>query len=138
MLAAPIAAIHGRGLVLAGTATTVDDRARTHAGIDGIVAQGARRVGIAGPSTAQADASLIGTLALVPQIVDAVRLPVIGGGGIMDGRGIAAVLILGAGAAQLGTSCDEAGDARGVQQASAREDQTAHPAAFSGRRAPRS
>jgi nitronate monooxygenase len=60
------------------------------------------------------DRSLIGTLALVPQIVDAVSVPVIASGGIMDGRGIAAALALGAQAVQLGTaflSCPEAGTA---------------------------
>ena len=45
----------------------------------------------------------IGTLVLVPSVVDAVKLPVIGGGGISDGRGIAAVLSLGAGAVIMGT-----------------------------------
>ena len=56
--------------------------------------------------------ALIGCMALVPQIVDAVRLPVIAAGGIMDGRGIAAALMLGAAAAQMGTAflnCVESG-----------------------------
>ena len=55
---------------------------------------------------------MIGTLALVPQVADAVRIPVIAAGGIMDGRGIAAVLVLGAAGAQLGTAfltCAESG-----------------------------
>jgi nitronate monooxygenase len=49
------------------------------------------------------DAHLIGTFALIPQIVDAVRVPVVAAGGIMDGRGIAAALALGAQGASLGT-----------------------------------
>jgi nitronate monooxygenase len=55
---------------------------------------------------------MVGTLALVPQVVDAVSVPVIASGGIMDGRGIAAALALGAQGVQLGTAflcCAEAG-----------------------------
>ena len=54
-------------------------------------------------ATASAETPLIGTLALVPQVVDAVSVPVIAAGGIMDGRGVFAALSLGAQAAQLGT-----------------------------------
>ncbi len=60
----------------------------------------------------EAEDSLTGTLALVPQIVDRVKLPVAAAGGIADGRGKVAALALGAGAAQIGTSflaCDESG-----------------------------
>src|SRR5207248_4608358 len=56
-------------------------------------------------------AGLIGTMALVPQIVDAVHVPVIAAGGIADGRGIAAAFALGASGVQLGTAfldCPEA------------------------------
>ena len=82
--------------------------------------------------------AMIGTLALVPQIVDAVRVPVIASGGIMDGRGIAAVLALGAAGAQLGTAfltCEEAGVPDAYKQAflDAHEDQTRITRAFSGR-----
>jgi nitronate monooxygenase len=55
---------------------------------------------------------MVGTLALVSQVVDAVTVPVLASGGIMDGRGIAAALALGAAAVQMGTAfltCDEAG-----------------------------
>jgi nitronate monooxygenase len=77
-------------------------------------------------------------MALVPQIVDAVRLPVVASGGIMDGRGIAAALVLGAAGAQLGTAfltCDEAGIPDVYKQAilDAYESDTRVTRAFSGR-----
>jgi nitronate monooxygenase len=81
---------------------------------------------------------MVGTLALVPQMIDAVSVPVIASGGIMDGRGIAAALALGASAVQMGTAfltCDEAGIPEAYRQAilSAHEDQTRLTRAFSGR-----
>ena len=140
--AAAFAAIKAKGLVLAGTATTVDEAvALERAGVDIVVAQGSEAGGHRGTfDNAKADSSLIGTLALVPQIVDAVRVPVIASGGIMDGRGIAAALALGAGAAQLGTAfltCDEAGVPDAYKHAilDAHEDQTRVTRAFSGRAA---
>jgi nitronate monooxygenase len=79
-------------------------------------------------------------MALVPQVVDALSIPVIASGGIMDGRGLAAALVLGAGAAQMGTAflaCEESGAhpefKRAVLEAS--EDETAVTCAFSGRAA---
>ena len=140
--ASALEAIKAKGIVLAGTATTVDEAIELErAGVDVIVAQGSEAGGHRGTfDNAKADASLIGTLALVPQIVDAVRVPVVASGGIMDGRGIAAVLALGAGAAQLGTAfltCDEAGVPDAYKQAilDAHEDQTRVTSAFSGRAA---
>jgi nitronate monooxygenase len=140
--AAAFAAIKAKGLVLAGTATTVDEAvALERAGVDVVVAQGSEAGGHRGTfDNAKADSSLIGTLALVPQIVDAVRVPVVASGGIMDGRGIAATLALGAGAAQLGTAfltCVEAGVPDAYKQAilDAHEDETRVTRAFSGRAA---
>jgi nitronate monooxygenase len=98
-----------------GTATTVAEAvALERAGVDAVVAQGYEAGGHRGTFLDAVDRSLIGTLALVPQIVDAVSVPVIASGGIMDGRGIAAALALGAQAVQLGTAflrCPEAGTA---------------------------
>jgi len=136
--------VKARGLMIGGTATTVDEAvALERAGIDFVVAQGSEAGGhrgtFAGPfDQAAFEAGMIGTLALVPQIVDAVRVPVIASGGIMDGRGIAAVLALGAAAAQLGTAfltCEEAGVPDVYKQAilDAHEDQTRITRAFSGR-----
>ena len=133
-----------RGLTVGGTATTVDEAmALERAGVDFVVAQGSEAGGhrgtFAGPADDAAfEAGMIGTLALVPQIVDAVRVPVVASGGIMDGRGIAAALALGAAAAQLGTAfltCEEAGIPDVYKQAilDAREDQTRITRAFSGR-----
>jgi nitronate monooxygenase len=94
------------------SATNVDEaRALDEAGVDAIVAQGAEAGGHRGTFDPDSTHGEIGTLALVPQIVDAVSVPVIAAGGIADGRGIAAVLTLGAQAAQLGTAflaCPEA------------------------------
>jgi len=96
-----------------GTATTVAEAvALERAGVDVVVAQGYEAGGHRGTFQDAVDRSLIGTLALVPQMVDAVAVPVVAGGGIMDGRGIAAALALGAQAVALGTAflcCPEAG-----------------------------
>jgi nitronate monooxygenase len=81
---------------------------------------------------------MIGTVALVPQVVDAVSVPVIASGGIMDGRGVAAARVLGAQAAQLGTAfltCPEAGVSPAHKRAilAASEHETRITRAFSGR-----
>jgi nitronate monooxygenase len=87
------------------TATTIDEaRELEGAGIDAIIAQGSEAGGHRGSFRAQAGPGNIGTLALVPQVVDAVKIPVIAAGGIMDGRGIAAALMLGASGVQMGTA----------------------------------
>jgi nitronate monooxygenase len=74
------------------------------AGSDLICAQGSEAGAHRGTFLAAPEQSLIGTLALVPQVCDAVDVPVLAAGGIMDGRGVAAALSLGAGAAVLGTA----------------------------------
>jgi nitronate monooxygenase len=96
-----------------GTATTVAEAvALADAGVDAVLAQGSEAGGHRGTFLEPVERSLLGTMALVPQVVDAVPVPVIASGGIMDGRGIAAARLLGAQAVQLGTAflrTDEAG-----------------------------
>lgn len=100
-----VAALQAAGTYVVGTANTVAEaRAWAEAGADGICAQGAEAGGHRGNFLADVEDSLVGTFALVSTIRAAVGLPVIAAGGIMDGRGVAAALALGAGAAQMGTA----------------------------------
>ena len=102
---APFDKVQAAGALITGTATTVDEAvALENAGVDVVVAQGAEAGGHRGGFLAPFEASLIGTVSLVPQVVDRVGVPVIASGGIMDGRGVAAALALGAHGAQLGTA----------------------------------
>jgi len=97
--------LHDAATITIGTATNVDEAlALEDAGVDVVCAQGAEAGGHHGTWAGDPWRSLIGTVALVPMVCDAVHLPVIAAGGIMDGRGVAAALCLGAGAAQLGTA----------------------------------
>jgi nitronate monooxygenase len=129
------------GIATMGTATTVAEaRALEQSGVDFVCAQGAEAGGHRGTFDRDAEPPLIGTLALVPQVVDAVRLPVIAAGGIMDGRGFAAALALGASAVSLGTAflrCPEAGTSAPYRAAlrQARDEATVITRAFSGRAA---
>lgn len=139
--ATQVDALHRAGSYVVGTANTVAEaRAWAEAGADGICAQGAEAGGHRGNFLAETEASLIGTLPLVATVRAAVDLPVIAAGGIMDGRGVAAVLALGADAAQMGTAfllSDEAltsGPWRMAIQA-APDDPTRLTRAFSGRHA---
>ena len=98
--------VHAAGAVVVGTATTVAEAEEVEAaGADLVVAQGAEAGGHRSTFAAGRpdELPLIGTMALVPAVVDAVRVPVLAAGGIMDGRGIVAALALGAAGVQLGT-----------------------------------
>jgi nitronate monooxygenase len=97
--------------VIASATTTAEARWLEERGVDAIIAMGAEAGGHYGHFLRSELTSQIGTFALVPQIVDAVRVPVIATGGIADGRGVVAALALGASAAQIGTAylfCPEA------------------------------
>jgi nitronate monooxygenase len=102
-----------RGIALIGTSTTVNEAiALEQAGVDVIVASGFEAGGHRGSFLQPADDSLTGTMALVPQTVDAVKLPVIAAGAIGDARGIMAAFALGAEGVQMGTAflaCEESG-----------------------------
>lgn len=134
-----IAAAKAAGILVIGTATSVDEAvALEQAGADAVATQGAEAGGHRGSFLTDFDDAMIGTMALVPQVVDAVTVPVIAAGGIMDGRGIAAALALGASAVQMGTAfltCDESASNAIHRRAilSAGEHQIRTTRAFSGR-----
>lgn len=110
--AAQLRAVKDAGAIVMSSATTVAEARWLEAeGADVVIAQGYEAGGHRGTFRSSFGSAQIGTMALVPQVVDAVRCPVIAAGGIMDGRGIAAALVLGAAGVQLGTAflnCPEA------------------------------
>ena len=96
---------HAAGAKVLCSATTVDEaKMLEQAGVDAVIAQGGEAGGHRGTFSIDYEKALIGTMALVPQIVDAVKVPVIAAGGVMDARGIVACLALGACAVQMGTA----------------------------------
>jgi nitronate monooxygenase len=127
------------GIVTLGAATTPDEaRLLADAGVDMIVATGMEAGGHRVSFLREPEDCLTGTLALVPQVVDTVNVPVIAAGGIADARGVEAVLRLGAGAAQIGTAflaCEESNAAPLHRQAlfSEAARRTSLTRAFSGR-----
>jgi nitronate monooxygenase len=135
-----VSALKSRGILWFATVTTVAEaKAAAQAGADAVIAQGMEAGGHRGAFQADsAERRMIGLLALVPQIVDAVSIPVIAAGGIADARGVAAALILGASAVQIGTGflrCPEAGmhSAYADRLARTEADDTVVTRAFSGR-----
>lgn len=103
--AAVVDPARGRGIRIIGTATTVDEAvALEAAGADAVVATGFEAGGHRVSFLRPAEQSLVGTFSLVPQVVDAVGIPVIAAGGIADRRGVAAALALGASGVQVGTA----------------------------------
>jgi nitronate monooxygenase len=107
-------------------------------GADAIIAQGAEAGGHRGMFLTESIAEQPGTFALVPQVVDAVKIPVIAAGGIADGRGIAAAFALGAAGVQIGSAylrCPESkviAPAR-IALAQARDDSTVITNVMTGR-----
>ena len=104
--------VKATGAKILSSATTVEEaRWLEQAGCDAIIAQGLEAGGHRGIFLSQDVSTQMGTMALVPQVVDAVKVPVIAAGGIADARGIGAAFALGASAVQLGTAylfCPEA------------------------------
>ena len=135
-----VARLKARGIAWFANISTVTEAIEAEAaGADAVVAQGMEAGGHRGTANAaQAEARMVGSMALIPAVADAVRIPVIGTGGIADARGIAAALILGASAAQIGTGflrTPEAGvhPAWADALATVRPEHTTITRAFSGR-----
>jgi nitronate monooxygenase len=137
--AAAVQQIKEAGCVIMSSATTVAEARSLEAnGADVVIAQGFEAGGHRGSFSDSPGAGMVGTMALVPQIVDAVRVPVIAAGGIADGRGIAAAFALGASGVQLGTAflgCREAAvpPLYRARLGAATDDMTEVTRAFTGR-----
>ncbi len=134
-----LARVKATGALILASATTVEEaKWLEKQGIDAIIAQGSEAGGHRGMFLARDISTQVGLFALLPQIVDAVSLPVIAAGGIADGRGVAAAMILGAQMAQVGTAylfCPEAklNQRHAAALSRARDDNTALTNLFSGR-----
>src|SRR5947209_3385958 len=134
-----IARLRADGRVVIGTATTVAEALRCEAaGCSAVIAQGTEAGGHRGTFLGTFASGLTGLIALVPQIVDAVKIPVLAAGGIMDRRGVAAARALGASGVMCGTAfldTVEAGTSAAHRRAlaAARDDETVITRAFSGR-----
>ncbi|RDI60140.1 NAD(P)H-dependent flavin oxidoreductase [Microvirga subterranea] len=134
-----LARVKRTGAKVISSATTVEEaRFLEREECDAVIAQGFEAGGHRGIFLSDDVSTQVGTMALVPQIVDAVKVPVIAAGGIADGRGIAAAFALGASAAQIGTAylfTPEATVAPAHRAAlkSARDDRTAITNVFTGR-----
>ena len=107
-----LARVKGCGAKIFSSATTVEEARWLEAqGVDAIIAQGLEAGGHRGIFLSSDLSTQVGTMALLPQIVAAVKLPVIAAGGIADRKGVAAALALGAVGVQVGTAyllCPEA------------------------------
>ena len=103
--AALLRRVKDAGILVLSSATTAEEARWLEAqGCDAIIAQGNEAGGHRGMFLVDDIARQAGTMALVPQVVDAVKVPVIAAGGIGDGRGIVAALALGAAGVQIGTA----------------------------------
>jgi nitronate monooxygenase len=135
----PFEAVKEAGSVILGTATTAAEAVELEArGVDAVVAQGSEAGGHRGTFLTAFENAFVGGMALVPQAVDRVSVPVLLAGGVMDGRGIAAALALGAEGVQLGTAflgCPESGAPELYRRAlaGAADDSTTVTTAYTGR-----
>lgn len=95
---------HSGARVIASATTLEEARWLDERGIDAIIAQGLEAGGHRGHFLQQEIHAQVGTFSLLPQVVDAVSVPVIAAGGVSDSRGMAAAFMLGASAVQIGTA----------------------------------
>lgn len=126
-------------IILMGTATTVREAVENEkAGMDFVVVQGSEAGGHRGNFIDDYKVSLVGSMSLIPQVVDNVSIPVIAAGGIMDGRGLMASICLGAKGVQMGTAfltCIESGAHKVHKEAvmNVTEEDTVLTRSFSGK-----
>lgn len=107
-----LAMVRSSGAKILSSATTVDEAVWLESnGVDAVIAQGLEAGGHRGIFLTEDISTQMGTFALLPQVVAAVKIPVIAAGGIADARGVKAAIDLGASAVQVGTAyllCPEA------------------------------
>jgi nitronate monooxygenase len=134
-----LARVKAAGAKVLSSATSVEEAVwlENH-GCDAVIAQGAEAGGHRGVFLTEDISTQVGTIALLPQIVDAVKVPVVAAGGIADARGIVAAFALGASAVQLGTAyllCPEAKISSAHRNAlrRAKENETTLTNVFTGR-----
>ncbi|MBA4602487.1 NAD(P)H-dependent flavin oxidoreductase [Thermoactinomyces mirandus] len=131
--------MHSNQTIVIGTATTVKEAIELEkSGVDAVVAQGCEAGGHRGTFQSSSDFPYIGLIALVPQMVDHINIPVIASGGIMDGRGILASLSLGAAGVQMGSAFLTTLESNAHEQhkkalIESNDESTVITAAFSGR-----
>lgn len=136
-----LARVKAWGAKVLSSATTVDEALWLQAhGVDAVIAQGLEAGGHRGMFLSDDLTTQVGTFALLPQLVRALRVPVVAAGGIADARGVAAALALGAAGVQIGTAyllCPEA-TTSAVHRAALQSDAARHTALtnlFTGRAA---
>jgi nitronate monooxygenase len=126
-----LARVHAWGAKVLASATTVDEACWLEAqGVDVIIAQGLEAGGHRGIFLTKELTTQVGTLSLVPQVVRAVKVPVIAAGGIADARSVAAAMAVGAAGVQVGTAyllCPEA-TTSAVHRAALKSDAARHTA----------